>query len=156
MGCMMKLKALNKKEASKILEHLGEEYGCDAKTLLIDKYTFFTSDKNKVYIITNEIKDIDLSAVRVNSFGMYLCEINHGNIRLSMEGSLLIGKIATKNVFEVDNTTAKEWLMGTDIKSEQEFVGFVIIKKNEDFLGCGKYKEGIILNYVSKARRIKE
>ena len=46
--------------------------------------------------------------------------------------------------------------MGTDIKSEQEFVGFVIIKKNEDFLGCGKYKEGIILNYVSKARRIKE
>jgi len=152
----MKLKPLNRRDASKILEQIGSEYGCDAKKLLIDDYTFFISDKDKIYIINNNIKEVDLEKIRVNSFGLYFCELNRGNVRLSMEGSMIIGKHATKNLLEVNDSTSRDWLKGVDIESNQEFDGFVIVKHNNDYIGCGKYKENKILNYVTKARRVKE
>lgn len=150
----MKLKPLNRRDVSKILKQIGEEYGCDAKKFMIEDYTFFISEKDKVYIITNEIKEINMDALRINSMGLYFCELNRENIRLSMEGSHIIGKIATKNILEVDDKTSREWLKGIDIDSKQEFDGFVIIKHNNDLIGCGKYKENKILNYVTKARRV--
>ncbi len=157
---------MKRKEASSLLEQIGEEYGCDAKILLIDRYVFFISDKNKVYIINEELKDIDTQTLRINSFGLYFCEINRGKIRLSIEGSQIIGPIATKNVTEFDDVTAKKWIMGEDIEEwTEETKGFTIIKHNvkaandkimTDFLGCGKYKEQRILNFIPKQRRIKE
>jgi NOL1/NOP2/fmu family ribosome biogenesis protein len=152
----MKLKPLNKKETKKILEQINLEYGCNAVEAIIDEYAFFISDKNKIYIMSNEIKYVDLSKVRINSFGLYFAELNYGKIRLSMEGAVIIGKIATKNILEIDYNTSREWLKGIDISTNKEFDGFVIIKYNNDFLGCGKYKEGKILNFVPKPRRINE
>ncbi|MFT4303444.1 MAG: methyltransferase RsmF C-terminal domain-like protein [Candidatus Woesearchaeota archaeon] len=152
----MKIQPLNRKEAGKILEQIEKEYGCNPKSLLIDRYTFFQSDKNKIYIVNNLIKEFDFSQMRINSFGLYLCEINRGNIRLSIEGSQLLGKHCKKNILEIDEEISKQWMMGNDIPSEKEFNGFVIIKNNNDYMGSGKYKEGVILNFVSKQRRIKE
>lgn len=149
----MKIKPLNRREISKILKQIGEYYDCDAK-FLIDKYSFFISEKNKVYIIDNKIKDIPLDNVRINSLGLYFCELNHNDIRFSIEGSQIIGKIAKKNILELDDKTARLWLKGQDIPSEKQFDSFVIIKNNNDFMGCGKYKEGNILNYIPKIRRI--
>ena len=34
--------------------------------------------------------------------------------------------------------------------------GFVILKYKTDFVGCGKVKEGKILNFLSKIRRVKD
>jgi NOL1/NOP2/fmu family ribosome biogenesis protein len=152
----MQLTPLNRKEVKRILEQINSEYGCDAKDALIDEYSFFISDKNKIYLMTNAVKDVDLSRVRVNSFGLYFAELSYGNIRLSMEGSFIVGKIATKNILDVDNLIAREWLKGVDIESKDEFNGFVIIRNGNDYLGCGKFKEGKILNYVPKPRRINE
>ena len=150
----MNLKPLKRKEASKILEQVGQEYGCDAKKLLIDDHAFFISDKNKIYFINNSIKEADLTNIRINSFGLYFCEINHDKIRLTIEASQLIGPTATKNIFEVDDQTARSWLKGEDIECDQEFEGFVIVKNKADFLSSGRYKEGKILNFIPKIRRI--
>jgi len=162
----MKVNPMKRKEVSDLLEQIGEEYGCDAKTLLIEKYVFFISDKNKVYIINEELKDIDTQALRINSFGLYFCEINRGKVRLSIEGSQIIGPLATKNVTEFNDDVAKRWIMGEDIEDwEEETQGFTIIKHviktkdnntMSDFLGCGKYKENRILNFIPKQRRIRE
>jgi NOL1/NOP2/fmu family ribosome biogenesis protein len=86
---------------------------------------------------------------------LYFAETGDDRVRLSIEGSQIIGKIATKNILEVDEETAKKWIKGGDIPSEQEFEGFVIIKNGSDFLGCGKYRQKTILNFIPKARRIK-
>jgi len=151
----MKLRPLKRKEAGEILNSIQSEYGCNMSSML-DTYVFFMSEKNKVYIINEDMKEADLSSVRVNSMGLYFCELNHGNVRLSMEGSFIVGKEATKNVLVVDDVIAKHWLLGQDIPCETAFEGFVIIKHNDDFLGCGKYKEGMIFNYVPKQRRVNE
>ena len=86
---------------------------------------------------------------------MYFCDLEN-EIRLSIEGSQIIGPKAAKNVVEINEEQTKEWLKGEDLEidGKSNYSGFVIIKHNADFLGTGKYKENKILNYVSKSRRI--
>ena len=85
---------------------------------------------------------------------MYFCELDNHGIRLSIEGSQIVGPEANNNIAEIDEQQTKQWLKGEDLEFKGNFSGFVIIKHNNDFLGSGKYKDGKILNYVSKARRI--
>ena len=45
--------------------------------------------------------------------------------------------------------------MGNDIDKEFNVHGFIILKYKKDFIGCGRYKEGKIFNYVPKERRLR-
>ena len=51
-------------------------------------------------------------------------------------------------------TSTTSVLAGEDLEIKGNYSGFIIIKHNNDFLGTGKYKEGRILNYVGKSRRV--
>ena len=86
---------------------------------------------------------------------MYFCDLENG-IRLSIEGSQIIGPKATKNVVEINDEQVKQWLKGEDLEIEDKnnYSGFVIIKNKNDFLGTGKIKDNKILNYVNKGRRV--
>src|SRR3989344_819831 len=76
-------------------------------------------------------------------------------IRMSIEGSQIVGPKAEKNVVELDEEETKKWFKGEDIEKEcSDCRGFVILKHGNDFLGSGKYSNKRILNYVSKTRRI--
>jgi len=86
---------------------------------------------------------------------MYFCELRGNEIRLSIEGSQIVGPKATKNIVEIDNDQVKQWLKGEDLEiKENNYSGFLIIKHNNYFLGTGKFKDNKILNYVSKSRRV--
>jgi len=87
---------------------------------------------------------------------MYFCEIDNKGIRLSIEGTQIIGQKATKNVVELNEEETKKWFKGEDLDKEcKDCSGFVILKHKNDFLGNGKYSNGKILNYVGKVRRVK-
>jgi NOL1/NOP2/fmu family ribosome biogenesis protein len=143
-------KFLNKKQVKEILDLIKKQWDCE---LELD-YTFMLSDKDKVYIVNRDIDRIDLSKLRINSLGMYLGEIKHNEIRLTIEGAQLVGPHAKKNVVELDDKEARLWLKGYDIEKEASVQGFVIMKHNNDFLGSGRCKEGKISNFVPKTRRI--
>ncbi|WP_175059752.1 hypothetical protein [Thermococcus sp. 2319x1] len=85
---------------------------------------------------------------------IYFGKIESDGIRLTIEGSFLVGPKATKNVVEVDEEEMKLWLSGEDLKTSTETRGWVILKWGFYYLGCGKSKDGIIKNYVPKERRI--
>jgi len=106
-------------------------------------------------MINKDFSEIDIEKIRINSIGLYFGETFHNEIRLSIEGSQLIGKDCTKNILELNEKESKEWLKGIDIDKEVEDRGFVIIKHDKDFLGCGKAVESKILNYVPKNRRLR-
>ena len=142
-------KILNKKEIKEILKQIEEQWGADLDL----EYGFIQNNKTKISIINRDIGSIDLEKLRINSIGMYFCELERG-IRLSIEGSQLVGPKATKNVLEVSKEDAKLWLLGEDLPSDGEFEGFVIIKSEDDYFGSGKSSKGKILNYVGKERRI--
>jgi NOL1/NOP2/fmu family ribosome biogenesis protein len=143
-------KFLNKKQAREIIGLLKKQWDCEIEL----DYVFMLSDKDKAYIVNRDIERIDLSKLRINSLGMYLGEIKHNEIRLTIEGAQLIGPHAKKNIVELDDKEARLWLKGYDIDKEASAQGFVILKHNSDFLGTGRYKDGKISNFVPKTRRI--
>jgi NOL1/NOP2/fmu family ribosome biogenesis protein len=147
---MQNIKILNKKEIKEILKAMEDQWGFKDEL----DYAFLKTEKGKIYIANKEVFDIDLEKLKINSIGMYFGELKNG-LRLSIEGSQLIGPKATKNIIELNDKDAKEWLSGIDIDHKSDESVFVIIKHNNDFLGTGKAKEGIILNFVPKIRRIK-
>tara|TARA_Y100000310_G_scaffold341964_1_gene443103 strand:- start:1585 stop:2037 length:453 start_codon:yes stop_codon:yes gene_type:complete len=147
---MQQLKILNTKEIKEILKLIEDQW--DAK--LKPDYAFLKNNKNRIFIVNKDISKIELEKLRINSIGMYFCEIDNLGIRLSIEGSQIVGPKAEKNTVEITEQQVKQWLKGDDLEVDENYDGFVIIKHNNDFLGTGKYKENKILNYVNKSRRV--
>ncbi len=147
---MQNLKILNKKQIKLILKKLEAQFGF--KDTL--DFVFLQNREGKIFLINKDIAKVDLSKLRINSIGLYFGKIEQDELRLSIEGSQLIGKKAKKNIVELNSQQLKQWLKGEDIENNKH-QGFVIIRHNKDFLGTGKAKQDKILNFVPKARRIK-
>lgn len=148
---MPELKILNNKEVKEILKLIEQQWCAKLKL----DYGFLKNNKNRVFIISKDISKIDVSKLRINSVGMYFCEIDRQGIRLSIEGSQIVGQKAEKNVVELNEEETKKWFRGEDLEREcKDCGGFVILKNNDGFFGTGKYKYGKILNYVGKGRRV--
>ncbi len=148
---MPELKILNSKEIKEVLKLVENQWGAKLKLA----YGFLKNNKGRVFLISRDISKIDISRLRLNSVGMYFCEIDNKGIRLSIEGSQIVGQKATKNIVELSEEETKRWLKGEDLEKEcKDCSGFVILRHNNDFLGTGKCANGRILNYVSKSRRV--
>ena len=145
---MPQLKILNKKEIKQILNSIEKQWGAKPKL----DYGFLKKN-DRVFLIDRDISKIELSKLRINSIGLYFCEIYDG-VRLSIEGSQIVGREATKNIAEIDDEQAKKWLKGEDLELKGSYSGFVILRNKDDIFGNGKYKNGNILNFVGKERRI--
>jgi|TARA_B100001971_G_C18174005_1_gene528859 NOL1/NOP2/fmu family ribosome biogenesis protein len=149
----MALKILNNKEKKKIVDVIKEQYNIDKLDL---DYVFLKNNDNKVFILSKDFSKIDIEKLRVNSFGLYFAKIHPNGIRLSIEGSQLIGKLAKKNVLDVNEKEINLWVRGNDISTTKKLDGFVIIKSKNDYFGSGYFKQGNIQNMISKDRRIKK
>lgn len=143
------LERLRSKEKKILLKQLEEQFGFSGKL----DYNFFMNNEKKIFILNKDL-EIDFSKIKINSLGLYFANLEP-EIRLTIEGSQLIGKNSKKNILEIGNESLADWTYGKDINSEKEFHGFVIIKNKNDFYGSGKYKDGKILNYIPKERRLK-
>jgi len=148
---MENYRILNKKESDKILNIIKENYGI--KELNLD-CTILINKEGKVFFISKDINKIDLNKLRINELGLYVARLDK-ELRLTIEGSYIFGKYATKNILELNEDEMNAWMKGEEIYTDKEFKSFVILKHNDDYLGTGKYKEGKILNYVPKERWIK-
>lgn len=147
---MQNLKILNSKEIKIILSLIEKQWGAELKP----NYAFLQNAKNRVFMVNKDISKINMEKLRINSIGMYFCEVDKIGTRLSIEGSQIVGPKATKNIAEIDEEQAKKWLKGEDLEIKGNYSGFVILEYNGGFLGTGRFKEGKILNYVGKERRI--
>ena len=141
------------REVKAFFKLIEKQYG--KVPALFDKLEF-VKGKEKIYAIMRDVEKIDLEKLRINSIGLYIAEVKNEQLRLSIEGSQLIGPSATKNVCELSTEQLKKWFKGQDIPAEGEYDGFVIVKHGADYAGSGKYKEGYITNFVPKARRLIE
>ena len=151
---MKESKFLPSKEKKEFLKLIEKQWGVIPTQL--KQAAFFKSEKNKIYMLTKEIDKLELEKFKISSIGLYIAEMKNAQVRLSIEGSQLIGPTATQNVVEITMEELKRWLQGQDLERAGSWEGFVILKHKKDFVGSGKYKEGIIMNYVPKARRLRE
>jgi len=146
---MEKLIVMNTREIKEVANKIQEQWGC---SLDLDG-AFFRSPRDKIYYVAKDIGKIDWNQLKINSIGMYFAHVKNG-VRLSIEGSQLLGPKATKGVVELTTKESKEWMQGIDLVKDVAVTGFVLITYGNDFLGCGKVVDGKILNYVPKIRRL--
>ena len=152
---MMKYKILNKKEKEKLLKEIATQYKTkDLKELL--SYGFLKDKENKVYLLS---KDINVQFLKETPrVGLYFCKFEKDGIRLSIEGSQLLKRFLTKSskMLTLNQKQLELWFKGEDINIEKNLYGWFILLYNKDIIGCGKVKNGILLNYLPKERRVKE
>jgi NOL1/NOP2/fmu family ribosome biogenesis protein len=147
---MQKIKILSKKEIKNIKKKLDEQWGFSDDL----NFTFLISNKGRINIVNQEVFDIDDTKLRIDSLGLYFATLIHNELRLSIEGSQIVGPKATKNVFEITDDELKQWIKGNDINKENPDTCFQIVKNNKNFFGCGRIKNNNLLNYFPKSRRI--
>ncbi len=146
-----KWKVLNSRETKALLSMAGQQWGSE----LALGSGFLEGRDGDIFLISRGIEQLDIENLHVDSLGLYFGQLRNDELRLSIEGSQLVGKTATRNVLEINDEQLKQWLGGNSLELQPEGCsGYVIVKHNSDFLGCGKCKGSLILNFVPKARRI--
>lgn len=148
----MKAKVLNSREVKKIINLLKEQFLI--KDLKLD-YVFILGKEGKLYVIDKKLGELDMKGLRVNSLGMYFGKLESDGVRLSIEGSQLVGPLAKKNVVSLSDGDIARWVSGSDLDLKGSYDGFVIVKYKDDFFGSGKFSKGRLLNFVPKSRRVK-
>lgn len=148
---LTKWKILNSKEVRAIAETVKQQWGSSLSL----GCGFLEGKDGDIFLISRDVEKLDLQQLRINSLGLYFGQLRNDGLRLSIEGSQVIGKAATKNIVELNDAEFKLWLRGEDVeKTLDGCSGYVIIKHSNDFIGCGRFKGGKILNFVPKARRV--
>ena len=143
------MKILTKREINKIIDNLREYYGI--KELKLDY--LFLQNKEKIYLISKDFKKLNTKNLRVNNLGLYFLNVSKG-LRLSIEGSQMMGKKATKNIYEIIEKDLKDWLRGYDLECSN-LQGHKLIKNKDDFYGIGFASNNKIKNFIPKSRRIR-
>ena len=154
-----RLKILNSRESKDIIEKLEEQYGYIVDKSAID-YIFLMNKDNRVYIVNRMIEQLPFDELKIDAIGLYFGEFYKESLRLSIEGAQFIGHQSTRNIVDIDAEQMTAWVQGKDLPFEDCGKQFVIVRHTNkkthqtDILGCGKYKDGVLMNYVSKSRRL--
>jgi NOL1/NOP2/fmu family ribosome biogenesis protein len=145
---MEKLRVLNSREVRDLLAVLNQQFGFKDRL----DYVFLANEKSRIFLTNRDFSRLDLKRLRINSVGLYFGELKDDKLRVSIEGSQLVGPKSTKNVVDVTEQEMVSWLRGNDLDKHAD--GFVILRHKSSYLGCGRAKDGRIINFVPKTRRI--
>jgi len=164
-----KINFIFKTDKEKIIEKLNY-YG-------IKKLNFLLSNSGKEKIrgysgILSKEELIELNEnIGIELIGLYLFHHyeNDDSLRLSFDAIYALKDQITENIIELPEELEAEFLKGHDIllteqdkkklktQENQEALGFKIIKskKDNEFIGTGKFTGDRIANYMPKERRLR-
>jgi len=147
----MQVEKVDVKEIERIVE---KNYGAKID---LSKYNAYINKEGKIFLSS---KGIEKKLIEISTrIGIYFGKIKRNEkIQLSVEGSQIVGKNATKNVAILDEKNIYKFMEGLSVvpakllKCEEH--NFVIVSNGKDFFGSGIYSNGEIRSMVSKGRRI--
>src|SRR3989338_8862357 len=165
---------LSNQETQEILSKLNEQFGIKEIPGKLIKI-----GKEKIYLFNGDFSEEQIKNLEKITFiektGVYIGAIFSptNEIRLSIEGTQIFKDQITKNIFEINgerlcetnlsNQTRagsgaeqlNDWMLGRELNIKTGLRGIIVIKHQDDFLGCGKASENKIGNFVPKSRRLK-
>ena len=150
-------KVLSSKEIREIETIIEKNYGCKVG---LHNYRVFMTGEEKIWIAS---KDIDFGIFdvlkRCYRIGIYFGKLKRNRkIKLSIEGAMIVGRKARRNIVVVSEEEAKKFMRGYDVKAKEmidaELHNFVLVKWKDDFIGVGILREEYVENLVPKARRL--
>ena len=153
---MNPLKILSEKQKKEIEFRLNEQFGISD---IPGKIVMRGGERLFLYsgsLDEKEIRELE-STVFIERVGIYFAKIEeNGEMRLSIEGTQILGEQITKNIFVLNEEQLEKWMMGSELNIKSGMKGFVIIKYKDEFLGTGKASEEKISNFIPKNRRLKK
>jgi NOL1/NOP2/fmu family ribosome biogenesis protein len=144
---------LTSKEKKKLIEQLNNQFGIEKIEYPIIK---FGNDRFRIFTgeLSKDILDALQKELRIETAGLYFAKQEKDGLRLTIDGILLLKNQIAKNIIELDQKQTLEWLKGQELYIKYSNC-FVILKHDNDFLGCGKSTGKKITNFVPKERRLK-
>lgn len=146
------MRFLNSRERKVFLKQLSEQYGYEKDT----DYLICELGKNKYYFVSPDVASLDIDAIRPQHLGLYVANTMKAEIRLTLDGAHLLAPACSHERITLTAEQTEEWMRGEDVQMSQQETPFRIVEYEKTILGCGKIKDGYLLNYVPKGRRIQE
>lgn len=153
---MQFLTILNTREVKRIKELLLQQFG----SALQKDYAYLLNEKNKIYVVNKDAAKLDWKKLIIDKLGLYFAEDKETEIRLSKEGAQLLVQEAKKNKKKIENVIGltteetKTYFCGLDVEKDLgDASRMVLLAYKNNILGCAKYKEGRILNFLPKTYR---
>ena len=152
---MNRLEMLTYKKKKEIENKLKEQFGIKK----IPGY-LFQRGKERIFLFQGSFTKTDLKNLEFTSFieriGLYFAKIIDGEIRLSIEGVYALKDQINKNIFELNEEQAEQWMLGNELNISTGKKGFLAMKYKDNYLGSGKASAEKIGNYIPKTRRLKQ
>ncbi|MFW6233383.1 MAG: NIP7 pre-PUA domain-containing protein [Nanoarchaeota archaeon] len=156
---MFSFRELSIKEKNDILQQISNNYNSNLD-FLTSKFFYINENSNKIYLSNISYSDTNLDLKRINNIGLYFGTIHDKNrFRLSIEGTQLIE--VNQNYIVLNEKNIKSYISGENLfKDEVKEINikgkapFLIVKYNNDNIGCVNIKDDMILNYIPKYRRL--
>ncbi len=147
----MKIKVLSQKKKSALLNYLNSVY-----ELRLEGFVLLEQGE-KIFIMNENAFKIakKLNIKNACMVGFYFGKMEKSGFRLSFDATQLFANQIKGNIIELNESEAKDWLFGLNIKVNN-INGYFVLKYKDDFVGCGFAKNGNITNFVPKERRIKK
>ena len=152
----MKLTILNTREIKRIKKRIIDQFNYFPE----GDYAFLKNSKEKLFIVNKDISRIQLNNLRIDRLGLYFAELKINQVRLSKEGAQLLVREAVKNKQSLKNTLTltkeeiKQYFKGEDLEKDMGIDNrFVLLLYGKNCLGCAKYKDKRILNFLPKIHR---
>lgn len=147
----MRFKILNSKEQKQIWNMVEAQWGIEEKP----DGVLLRNAKNKIFLTNRDVEQALDQNLHIDTVGLYILEQpNETEVRLSIEGTQLLGPNAKKNITELNKDQARIWLKGQNVPTNVETKTFQIIRHGKDYMGCGKSDGQELRNYMPKTRRI--
>jgi len=148
------MELLSSRERKFIEDRLRSQYDIeDFENLILIK-----AGRGRIRATTEETLRLASRLKGVQQIGLYVMKISDGSLALSVEGSQLLNKKIRKNIVEVDEDLAIEWMKASPIKLDEKVGGrYVVARCGELYLGSGRVsRDGKIYPQIAKWRRIPE
>ncbi len=159
---MTSFKVLSDSEKKSLMLKLNDQFGISEIV-----GSFITLGNDKVRLFTGNIDSNSLeklgSIIHIEISGLYLLTIEKDGVRLSHDAAIILKSQISKGIVEINKSQELEWLKGQDVlltkdqeKVYSEIKGFVVLRSDNEIVGCGKLgNDGRIRNFVPKERRVK-
>lgn len=153
---MIPLKIFNKKEKEELIRKLNSQFGIQEIP-----YQIAQLGKERIILFSGDLSGTEIFELdritRIEGIGLYFAKLDEKTkeIRLSIEGAQLMRDQITKNIFELTEKQAEQWMMGQELNIQTGKKGFFIMRFKDELLGTGKISTEKISNFIPKSRRLK-
>lgn len=149
----MNIHILNSGEKKKIIEDLNAKFGITELPWLL-----VMAGKGKVRAFSGSMTRDEIAKlsydIRIELPGLYILREESDGYRISHDGLFVFKNLATKNIVDISDKQADEWLRGENIEIDLEDK-WVLLRNKGELIGCGKVKDKKVINYVPRERRVK-